>query len=399
MPTAFKVALLIETSNRYGRDLLYGVRDWIRSGEKWAVRLTEQSRRAPLPAWLKDWQGDGIIARVDSPQIATALRRTRLPVIDVSAERFASEFPRVSIDNQAVARQAAEHLLEKGLRNFAYIDDRRFVWSRQRGEEFRRLIAKAGYSCRIYNGAAARRTEGASDSELRGIVRWLERLPKPAGVFACYDQRALQVIEACQISGIAVPDDVAVIGVDDDEVLCQLCDPPLTSVQPNARLTGYEAAAMLSRRMRGELLASQTRYVEPVRVVARQSTDCVAVDDPKIAAALRYIHDHACEGIDVSDVLRAVPVSRTLFDRRFKVLLGHSPHDHIVNRKVERARQLLTDSDLAVTVIAELAGFVSASYMSTVFRRVTGTTPFAYRSRVRAGRDPHGAGAGVQQKA
>lgn len=390
MPAAFKVALLIETSNRYGRDLLYGIRDWIRNGEKWAVRFTEQARRAALPAWLGDWKGDGIIARVDSPQIAAALKRTGLPVIDVSAERFASEFPRVSIDNTSVARLAAEHLLEKGLRDFAYVGDRRFVWSRQRGTEFKRLLAARGFSCRSYEGGAVTRTDSASDSELRGIVRWLEKLPKPVGVFACYDQRALQVVEACQIAGYSVPEEVAVIGVDDDEVLCQLCDPPLTSVQPNARLTGHEAAAMLSRCMRGEHLASHTRYVEPVRVVARQSTDCVAVDDPKIAAALRYIHDHACEGIDVSDVLRAVPVSRTLFDRRFKAMLGHSPHDHIVHRKVERARELLTDSDLAVTVVAELAGFVSASYMSTVFRRLTGSTPLAYRSRVRAGRDPRG---------
>jgi len=191
------------------------------------------------------------------------------------------------------------------------------------------------------------------------------------------------VLEACQLTGFTVPDDVAVIGVDDDEVLCHLCNPPLSSVLPNARLTGYEAAAMISRMMHGERLASQTQTIAPIRVVERQSTDVTAVSDPKIASAVRFINEHACEGIDVSDVLRAVPVSRTLFDARFKTLLGHSPHQHIVNKRIERAKHLLFDSDLAITVIAELSGFLNASYLSTVFRRETGMTPYAYRTKLR----------------
>jgi len=387
MPSSFKVALLIETSNRYGRDLLYGVRDWLQQrGERWSIRFTEQSRRAPLPSWLGDWQGDGIIARVDSPQIATALKRAKIPVVDVSADRPKSAFPRVSIDNESVSRLAVAHLKDKGLQDIAFIGDRRFVWSRQREDEFRHIMEKAGKPCRIYKTPSVDNAHLGSDSELRGIVRWLKNLPRPIGIFACYDNRALQVLEACQLSGFSVPDEVAVLGVDDDEVLCQLCNPPLTSVLPNARLTGYEAAAMLSRMMHGEHLASQTRYIEPIRVVERQSTDATAVNDPKIAAAVRFINEHACEGIDVSDVLRAVPVSRTLFDRRFKTWLGHSPHQHITNKRIERAKQLLFDSDLAITVIAELAGFLTASYLSTVFNRETGMTPYAYRMKLRTNR-------------
>ncbi len=391
MPTAFKVALLIETSNRYGRDLLYGVRDWMQQrGEKWSIRFTEQARSAPLPSWLADWQGDGIIARVDSPQIAAALKRSKLPVVDVSADQPKSTFPRVSIDNAAVTRLAVGHLQDKGLRSIAFIGERRFVWSRQREEEFRRLMTQAGEPRKIYQETAAHPESAGSDSELRGIVRWLQSLPRPVGIFACYDNRALQVLEACQLCGFSVPDEVAVIGVDDDEVLCYLCHPPLTSVLPNARLTGYEAAAILSRMMHGDRFVSETRYIEPIRVVERQSTDSAAVQDPKIAAALRFMNEHACEGIDVSDVLQAVPVSRTLFDRRFKELLGHSPHQHILNKRIERAKHLLFDGDLAITVIAELAGFLNASYLSTVFRRETGMTPYAYRAKLRTNRPPSG---------
>ena len=386
MKTAVKVALLIETSNRYGRDLLYGVRDWMRTGQLWAVRFTEQARRAPLPSWLHEWRGNGIIARVDSPRSAAALRRTGLPVVDVSAERYASEFPRVSIDNTAVARLAAEHFLRKGFGHFGFCGEARFLWSRQRGAEFKRQLAAEGRDCADFREPAGGRKSG-SDAESRAIARWLAGLPKPVGVFACYDGRAQQVLEACQVLELQVPDEVAVLGVDDDEVLCDLCNPPLSSVQPNARRTGYEAAAMLAGMMRGERpRGAPTSFVPPVRVVERQSTDVVAVADPKVAAALQFIRQHACEGIDVSDVLRAVPVSRTLLERKFKALLGHSPHRQIVHVKIDRARHLLVESEVSIGVVAELAGFDNASYLSVAFRRETGESPHAYRAKQRTSR-------------
>jgi LacI family transcriptional regulator len=376
-----KVALLIETSNRYGRDLLYGVRDWMREGERWAIRFTEQGRRAPLPTWLKDWRGDGIIARVDSPQIAAALRRTRLPVVDVSAERFSSEFSRVSIDNGAVARLAAEHLEAKGFSDFAYCGDRRFLWSRQRGVEFRRCLAEKGRRC-VDFGEPAGTAKPGSDAEIRAIARWLKGLPKPVGVFACYDGRALQVLEACQLLGLHVPDQVAVLGVDNDELVCELANPPLSSVQPNARRSGYEAAALLARLMGGEKKAvAPTHQVQPVRVVERQSTDVVAVADVKVAAALKLIRLHACEGMDVGDVLRAVPMSRTRLEQKFKALLGHSPHRQLVQQRIARAKHLLAESKIAISEVAEQAGFDNASYLSVAFRRETGLSPFAYRAK------------------
>lgn len=379
----FKVALLIETSNRYGRDLLYGVRDWTRGGDRWAIRFTEQARLAPLPSWLAEWAGDGIIARVDSPAIAAALRRTRLPVVDVSAERFASEFPRVSVDNASVARLAAEHFLAKGFRHFAYVGDAQFLWARERGDAFRRAVAGPGRTWAEFREERRPRRRPGSDAEIRTLADWLAPLPRPLGVFACYDGRAQEILEACLLRDWAVPDEIAVLGVDNDEVRCDLCTPPLSSVQPNARRTGFEAAAMLARMMRGGRPASRTRYVEPVRVVERPSTDAVSVSDARVARAIRYIREHVSERIDVSDILRAVPMSRTLLERKFKAALGHSPHRQIVQQKIERARHLLVESEVSIAVVADLSGFDSASYLSVAFRRETGESPYAYRKKHR----------------
>ena len=201
-------------------------------------------------------------------------------------------------------------------------------------------------------------------------------------VFACYDGRALQVLEACQLLGLNVPEQVAVLGVDNDELVCELANPPLSSVQPNARRSGYEAAALLARLMRGEKKSVvPTHQVQPVRVVERQSTDVVAVADAKVAAALKFIRQHACAGADVGDVLRAVPMSRTRLEEKFKALLGHSPHRQIVQQRIARAKHLLVESKVAISEVAEQAGFDNASYLSVAFRRETGLSPFAYRAK------------------
>jgi LacI family transcriptional regulator len=204
------------------------------------------------------------------------------------------------------------------------------------------------------------------------------------GVFACFDGRAQQVLEACQVAGLAVPETVAVLGVDDDEVVCELSDPPLSSVLPNARRTGYEAAALLAGLMAGrKVVLADSKEVEPIRVVERRSTEALAVRDRHVAEALRYIRAHAHDGIGVKDVLQAVPVSRTLLERKFTRLIGESPHRWIKRQQLERARQLLAETELPIARIADLAGFESASYLSASFRRETGENPRAFRARHR----------------
>ena len=245
-----RVALLIETSNAYARELLHGIQSYARENRHWALHLTEQGRGETPPAWLRSWRGDGMIARVETKSVAEAVRQAAVPVVNVSAAELAPEFPTVISDSAAIARLAAEHLLERGFRHFGYCGDARFAWSARHGENFVRHLADAGFECAVFDSQPADAEDW--EREQRKLARWLRSLPKPAGVMACYDIRGQQVLDVCRAVGVAVPDEVAVIGQHNDELLCDLCDPPLSSVIPNARRAGYEAAALLDRMMRGE---------------------------------------------------------------------------------------------------------------------------------------------------
>ena len=379
------VALLIETSNSYAREVLHGIREWMRRHERWSVRLSEQGRGAEVPRWIETWRGDGIIARVESGAIAEALRATKLPVVDVSAALETPVFPRVATDSRAVTELAAEHLLRRGFRHFGYCGAAQFQWSVRRAEFFQAALARTGYGCDVFDPAGSRGRRRAADSEVAAIARWLETLPKPAGVLACYDLRGQEVLEACRLSGLRVPDEVAVIGVHNDELLCDLCEPPLSSVMPNARRAGQVAAELLARLMAGKAVAAEDRLIAPVGVAARQSTDVVAVPDEKVAAAVRFVRDNLGRNIAVRDVLRAVPVSRTLLERKFKECLGCTPHEHIARARLERAKTLLATTDLSIAEIAERLGMEHPEYLSVAFRRETGMPPGKYRARHRAG--------------
>ena len=374
-----KVALLIETSNGYARELLQGIRSWQHEHGAWAIRLSEHGRGCGVPGWLRDWHGDGVIARIENPRIASALQRTCLPVVDVSAALPHTSFPRVSTDSEAATLAAAEHLRERGYRHFAYCGDERFLWSARRGRFFQRHVYAFGSSCAIF-ASRSRRTDAAAETEIAAVSQWLGTLTKPVGVLACYDIRGQLVLEACKLAGLAVPADVGVIGVHNDELLCELCDPPLTSVIPNARRAGYEAAALLARMMEGKKVEPIAHLIPPLGVAARQSTDVVAVDDPLVAAAARFIREHATMGIKVEDVLRAVPMSRTLLERRFQRTLGLTPGAHISKVRIEYVKTLLATTGLSVGTIAERAGFAHAEYLSVVFRRETGLAPTGYRT-------------------
>lgn len=373
-----KVALLIETSNAYARGLLGGVVAYLRENRAWSIYLAEHGRGDSPPPWLAGWPGDGIIARIETPAIAEALLRTKVPVVDVSAARLLPALPWVETDDGAFARAAADHLLERGFKQFGYCGDDRFNWSKWRAGCFARLVSEAGGSCSLYSSPPFPPAD--AESQVEDLADWISSLPKPVGIMACYDSRGQQVLDACRRRGIAVPDEVAVIGVDNDELLCNLSDPPLSSVIPNTHRTGYEAAALLDLLMAGKRIPALTNRIPPLGVATRQSTDVLAIEDRHVVQAVRFIRDRACDGINVADVLKAVPQSRRLLEARFKKLIGRTPHEEILRVQINRAKELLASTDLSLEAIAERTGFAHTEYLSVAFKRETGTPPSRYRA-------------------
>jgi LacI family transcriptional regulator len=336
-----------------------------------------------VPTWLKKWSGDGIIARIESAAIADAVLASGLPAIDVSAARYVPDLLYVETDDAEIARLAAEHLLQRGFRHFGYCGDPRFNWSNWREQHFHQWIAQAGFDCRIYQPTSKRSGPAPWEQEREEIGTWLLSVPKPVGVMACYDIRGREVLDVCRQRGISVPDEVAVISVDNDELICDLADPPLSSVIPDVLRTGYEAARLLDLLMAGRTELPLAHLIKPLGIVTRNSTDVLATDDIDISAAVRFIRAHAIEGIKVDDVLRAVPLSRRVLEFRFEKLLGRSPHEEITRVQIERVKELLTETDLSLPAIAHRAGYKHVEYMSVVFKRETGLPPSLFRTHHR----------------
>lgn len=382
--TVAKVALLFEANNAYARGLLVGIGDYILSHGPWSVHYAELGSADAPPPWLRAWDGHGIIVRGENRRLAGAVEKLSSPVVDLTPSRLLPRAPWVKSDDAAIAHLAAQHFLERGFRHFAFCGDAHFSWSERRGEHFSHHVHSAGHACHTFtltntarpSARAVRRPD--SDAEVDAIGTWLASLPKPIAVFASYDNRGQQVLEACRRTGLAVPEEVAVLGVDNDEVLCALSPPPLSSIALNPRRAGWEAATLLSALMRGERLPASAHLIPPVSIVTRQSTDVLAVADPKIAAALRYIREHACTGIGVSDVLRHCPMARRALENRFARLIGRTPGEEILRVQLNRVKELLVGTKLPIWEIAGRTGF-GPEYLSVVFQRHFKTTPSRFR--------------------
>jgi LacI family transcriptional regulator, galactose operon repressor len=378
-PRRRQIALLVETSNAYARGLLEGISAYVREHRSWSVELAEHTRGGLEPAALAGWKGDGIIARVENLQIARVVRRCALPTVDLSAARLLPEIPWVETDNAAIARLAIEHLIERGFRSLGYFGLTGYNWSIWRRDHFVELANQFGCACAVHMMRGRIDSTKRWSGEHRKLAAWLTKLSKPVGILACFDTCGRHVLEACRIAGLRVPDDVAVVGVDNDPLLCELADPPLSSVAPDSRQTGYLAATLLDRMMAGSKVELTGHFVKPRGLVTRRSTDVTAIADPDISAAVQFIRDNALRGITVTDVLSKVALSRRVFEKRFAALVGRTPHQQIVRTQIERAKDLLAATDLPLKTIASRVGVAHAEYLNTLFRRAEGMTPGAYR--------------------
>jgi len=381
------VAVLIESSLGYGRGLLEGIARYSCERGNWVLYF-ELRGLEPFPLWMHDWKGDGILVSFPSWQVTPTLLTKGAAVVDLNGSLTPSGLPQVDTDNTEVARLALEHFWERGIRHFGFCGLPRGEWPLmdQRGEAFAGQVKAAGCSCSLFAWPARHQTETDWKREVEEIAAWLKGLPKPVGVLAYFDDRGYQVLNACRHAGLTVPEEVAVLGVSNDTLLCSMCLPSLSSIDLNAEQIGYTAAAYLDRQMHGGMPLRSRLILPPRGVVARRSTDVLATDDADLAAALRFIRERACDGIRIDDVLREVAISQRALERKCHAFLGRTPKAELLRVQMTCARELLIDSNLSIKEVAQRCGFHNKeTYFSNVFYRQHGIWPTAYRRCSRHG--------------
>jgi LacI family transcriptional regulator len=399
MPTAPLIAVILDAARPYDRLIIAGVAQFSREQTHWSLYVEEDPLQK-LPD-LGSWHGQGIIANFDDRRVATAIRGLDVPVVGVGGgygwHDAASGIPYIYTDNAAIGRLGAEHLLACGFETLAFCGYPRTTtsgWSEERAAAFTRACDRVKRPCHTFTG---RHGNARRWADLQGeLTRWLAQLPKPLGLMACNDVRARHVLEACRTLGLRVPHDVAVLGVDNDEMICELTDPSLSSIDQAARRIGYEAAAMLDRLMqparetltgrgrrghqhRGQSVA-QRIVVPPIGVVARASTDTLATSDPAVFQTLHAIRRTPWRRPAVEALAAAVSLSRASLESRFKATVGRSIHEEYIRLRLAATRRLITSSDLPLKTVAARTGFPSVQYMTTFLRRHTGLTPARLRA-------------------
>lgn len=372
------VALLVETSLASGRDILRGIARYVREHEPWALYHEPRSLEESAPRWLSRWQGDGAIARIQNRVLAEQVQALGIPVVDVLGV-VPSSFPLVHVNDASIAQVAAEHLLERGFRQFGFFGIGGENWSERRRDAFAAVVRGAGCTFQVYELPRGAADASSWDTVELDLAHWVAGLPKPVGVMVCSDQRGPQFLEACRRANARVPDEVAVIGVDDDEPLCEVCNPSLSSVRAGHAHVGFQAAELLGQLMSGRRQPSQPNLLEPQGVTTRLSTEVLAIEDRKIAEALRLIREHACEGIRIDALAQQAGISRSVLQRRFRNLLHRSLHEEILHTRLRRAQELIAQSDLSLTDIAERTGFKHQEYLGAVFKAQLGKTPAQFR--------------------
>ena len=378
------VAVIVAITNAYGRDVIRGITQYIHTYGPWRIHCDYEFSRWHFPPWLDKWRGDGIISRLSCPEIAIYAKKRGIPVIDLNEQNTTLGLPFIYNDQFCIGRMAAEHLLECGFEHFAYIGQRGLLWSDQRLEGFSDLIHKVGHEVHEFVGTPVDEKSGTYrtsvwEMETKQICRWLQSLPRPTGIFACNSFRGLQLQELCHSANIAVPETMAIITGDNEEVACELAVPSLTAVCFNGRGIGYLAASLLDKAMSGEDISETALSIPPTEILVRNSTFITAPADNTLGQALEFIRENARFNITVQDVANHIGVSLRKIHLLFKQKLHSSVHDRIIACKIETATKLLRGSDLSLTEIAYRSGFNHVQRMSDVFLEKQGMRPGEYR--------------------
>ena len=379
------VALIVETSKIYGREILLGIAQYVRLNGPWSLYTAERGQDDEEPSWLEDWAGDGIITRSLDMKLCRAAANRGIPVVSLRNLVEKPDFPTLFPDQTLIVSRIIDHFLERGFQNLAYVGvPGHRGWERLRREAFLKLLAEKGCSNVSIRPSLADPSL-TWEQQQESIASWVKTLPTPVGIVVSHDTQGIQLLDACRRAGVRVPDDIAVVSVDNDPVLCEVATPPLSSLDQNVQRLGYEAASMLDQMMRGKKFAKQNYYFDPGHIVVRQSSDVLAVGDAKLAKSIRFVRENACKGIDVNAIAKAAGMSRRSLEKKFADQIGRTPLEEVQEIRFRRVRQLLLETDYVLPQIAELTGFQYQEYLVRFFKKRSGMTPGEFRRKKRFG--------------
>ncbi len=385
-----RIALIFKTRLEENVSILNSISKYNRFHEKWNAFIDDQALAQKDPSWLlskSKW--DGVICRHSAPELLQACLKRNIPIVDLSDDPDCFPgVPKIRPDNAAIGHTGAEHLLERGYRYFAFCGFKNEIWSSDRRNGFVEALKLVNGQCSIFENEYPKITSpGWEETEEKSLGEWIQNLPKPVAIMACNDLRALQVINACRSQNIQIPEEVAVLGANNETLRCELCLPQLSSVQLNTEYYGQIAAQTITNLIHGIPITEKELFIEPLDVVTRRSTDFLSIEDPHVCAALTIIKERACKGLTVDQLTHEIHVSRSMLERRFRKFLGKSPQAEIRNLQIHRIKDLLRETDYTLAHIAELVGFEHPEYMCVVFKKSTKMTPNQYRQRVRGKAD------------
>ncbi len=375
-----RVALLVETTRTYTRELLGGVRRYVAEHGPWSTFIELRALDSSPPPWLRNWDGDGIISRTYNRETADIIAATGLPAVETRSSHLCRDLPSVGMDNRLIGRTVAEHFLNRGYRTFAAYSLHTERFFEERVQNFVSTVKAAGCDCALLPERESDSVKDWEKSQAR-LMTWLAKLPRPVGVFAANDQMGVRLLDACQRAGLSVPEEVAVVGTENEETLCEFASPPLSSLRFDGATVGYLAAQMLDQLMRGERPPQKDIVVPPKGIVVRASSDELVINDQLVARAARLIREGASSGITVDEICRKLNASRSTLERRMQAALNRTPKEEIQRIRFRSVEHLLRDTDLTIDAIAAQTGFTHSHYLQAAFKDRHGVTPGEFRKR------------------
>lgn len=375
------VAVCVDQFRSHGRGVMRGIAEYVETFGPWSLFIDPLADSNYPEGRSKNWRGDGILTYIESAARAERLRQRGVPTVELFAYRLDGKLPLVANDDMAIGRIAAEHFLERHFKNFAFSGYINTLWVTRREKGFADAIHEAGHREPISLLIRRPKTLAQWETAQQQLTDWIRALPKPIGLMACSDDHAQRILDACQRANVAVPEEVAVLGVDNDEETCRLSNPPLTSVIDDSRRVGYEGARLLDALMRGKIKANEAEpiFIPPLGIATRRSTDLTAIEDSVVANATRYIRENAWRGLTVPDLLRKFGISKSALYRRFEDSLGRAPHQEILRVQLDWVKNLLLQTEMPLEKIAELSGFSNPNYLNVAFKRELEMTPGEFR--------------------